>query len=97
MNLTFIRLIGLILPILAVTYALKTKPKPIRWIVIIPSIVFIFVGAVSQAGLAPIMGETIEVSGKQHELCEKFLPGSLITITSFILLVITCSSTKNEK
>ena len=97
MSLSVCRLIGLLLPILGIIYVLNKRPELIAWTIIIPCIVFIFIGAVSYAGLAPLMGDTIRISGKQFAKCDQFLCGSLITLLSFVLLVLTCSFNQKGK
>ena len=91
-------IIGFLLPIAAIAYSWLKKPAPVAWIVIVPCILFIFMGAVSHSGVLPIIGNSIHVEGNQHALIsDESLYGSVIIVLSFILLVLTCSLNQREK
>ena len=77
-------IIGLAIPLAGAAYAVMQKPKPVAWLMIVPSVVFLFIGAVPNSGLAPIGGYWANASDG------RYLFGTLITIGGAILLVISC-------
>ena len=84
MDIDVYRVIGLIMPIAGVAYAIMYKPKPPAWLLIVPSVLFLFIGAVSNSGIVPIDGRWANANNG------RYLFGSLITIAAAILLVLSC-------
>ena len=78
--------IGLLVPLAAVAYAVLQRPRPSAWLVIAPSILFLFIGVVSNSGLAPIEGRWATANDG------RYLMGTLITVASLILLVLACKT-----
>ena len=80
--------IGLLMPIAGLAYAIMQKPKAVAWILIVPGLLFLFIGAVSNSGIAPIDGRWSNANNS------RYLFGSLITIAAFILLAVACKVNK---
>ena len=91
MDIDIYSLIGLTLPIAGLLYAIVQRPRPAAWFMIVPSILFLFVGAVSNSGVAPIAGHWANASNG------RYLFGSLITLGGAILLVISCWTNPSNK
>ena len=80
--------IGLLMPIAGLVYAIMQEPKGVAWILIGPSLLFLFVGAVSNAGIAPIDGRWANAGNG------RYLLGSLITLAALLLLAVACKMNK---
>jgi hypothetical protein len=78
--------IGLLIPIAGLIYAIVQRPKAVAWLLVGPSLLFLFVGAVSNAGIAPIEGRW----GIHH----RYLNGSIISVASLILLAVACHANR---
>ncbi len=82
MDIDFYHFVGLILPVCALVYAMKTKPPKEQWLILAPAILFIYIGAVPNLGIAVI--EPRWANSGRH------FSGSFITLGGFILLMLTC-------
>jgi carbon starvation protein CstA len=98
MNYIIFKLIGILLLIMAMIYTRVKKPTPVAWLILIPCLLFIFIGAVIQTGILPLFGEMLHVQGNQYSIIpERAFFGLIITVLSFVLLVITCEFNKSDK
>lgn len=83
--------IGLLVPLAAVAYAVLQRPRPSAWLVIAPSILFLFIGVVSNSGLAPIEGRWASASDG------RYLMGASIAVAALILLVLACKANETAE
>ncbi len=83
---------GLLLPLCAWVYAMKTKPSREQWLIIAPAILFIFIGAVKYHAMG-VFAYNWRSLEHGHEL---YFFGILITLGGFILLMLTCKPLPKE-
>jgi hypothetical protein len=79
MDIDIFSVIGVIVPVSMIAFSVMSKFSVRQWIIAVPIIVFSFIGAVSNSGLAPLDGRWTQ---------DRYLTGSIITILSIIGIAI---------
>ncbi|NUM33774.1 MAG: OPT/YSL family transporter [Candidatus Brocadiae bacterium] len=79
---------GILVPILAFIYAVRSKASWERWLVVIPSLYFLYIGCVSNEAFK-ILG-----ADRANLISNPSVIGAFIALGSLILLVLAC---KNQK